>query len=295
MSHEVFGEYEWNEPQWRLWATPPEIFRSEMTSVVNYGGTVHGSTFLLRSDFPVLVYFSDKLVAGAGGPYFPPVYRFNYGKQARTHNVVFKLPIGWGGNPAETDVKRIAPVGNLVQSEILKRHGTCLLEAAWTPNQEPQITIPSLLPVHSYQLSTNVLAASRLNPYWTTFLLESVFHINGKLPNELYAFGQSFSLELGSLAPVPSSEGWLYEGYLEKEDVPAGDTYVPLYTLPLVSDGYSGQALFNTYPWVKIPLRSLYKPYAGETPRTRSVAWGHPVLGLLTAIGIHRLYCGYLM
>lgn len=250
----------------RVWATPPEIFRTEMTGGAYLDYAIKGRKFLLRSDFPVLCYIDGVLYAQVGAPFFAPAYRFELGRLAgEDHQVRFRLPTGWGGGADSS----YAGAHALVQSEVLGRHGTCCLDSAWTDEIELLIPDPDLLPTCVFTLSTLAVTAGTVNPNWGTQTQAAAqFTLTGnRMPNEFYVKTVSLDVEH---APTyqPLAGIYCYEWQLRKTNVPAADLQ---YFFQLTQTQSSVEHYVQNY---KMPLRSLFSPWAAETPTLDMIAFG---------------------
>jgi hypothetical protein len=274
----------------RIWASPPEIFRSEMTLGVRYGGLIEGRKFLLRSDFPVYLFIDNNLVGAAGEPSFPAYYRFSLGSKAegvRQRRVEFRFPTGWGGNPAGG-----APIGGLVQGDILARHGVACLDASWSDEAWPELPNPLLLPQFCAVLSNLTVTAGTTNPAWGTQTqgIAQFRLANQRLPNEFYVNNVSVNTEMSGTYNALQGV-FCYEWQLRKTNTPAGDNQFFL----ILNQNQAQMTTGISYPIaMKLPLRSIFSAWAAETPTLDMTCFGS-IDPLIAPIVHARLSGGYII
>ncbi len=264
----------------RIWASPPEIFKA------GAGGLtipIQGKKFLMRSDFPVQVYFDGKQVGAAGGLAFPGTYKFEIGRsELSPRNMTLRFPPGFGADSS----------GALVQAQILGRHGNFMLATAWSDMMDPQDINPDLLPTTCIILGNLTGTAGTTNPNWgTQTQAQSIFTINGVLPKELYVKGVSVNVEMGGT--FTAHQGiYVYEWQLKKTNVPAGD--VQFFGIWNQSQAPQAQGITYSPTNFKLPLRSIFSQYAAETPTMEFVAFGS-VDPLINPVVHARLFGGYVL
>ncbi len=257
----------------RIWACPPEIFRTNVTTGIELEKTIVGEKFLFRSDFPVELYIDNDLIAAVGGDAFPPSIRFSIppGPNGRHRIAKFRFPIGNGGDPA----------GGLasVDTEVMGRHGNAMLEAAFGEDCEIMETNPILLP--SQLFSLKVVSAAPANfprphgAWHVNGLPASSWHFNGRLPKEWWVNSLSVSTEetFGPFQNGPApSDSWPYECFIQKQNVPTGDQHRLLWA----ANDASGVCFSKHFgaPGIKLPMYSIFSPWTAETPNMEIGLYG---------------------
>lgn len=254
----------------RIWVTPPEIFRSEVSDDATLEAEIEGRRFLLRSDFPVLVYFDGKLVGAAGLPAYPQHTRFEVGSVAEgsyVKRVRFRFPVNWGGDPNGGRA--------LVQTEVLGRHGTCCLDAAWSDEAWPELPVISMLPTAVWQ---GVLLSfiPRLSTAWGNITLtagQMGLPVGGaaRLPQEIYVSEAWYQVvSLGGTPPINASDVPFGVTFLlSGAGRPAGDNQEMFRIAGGVPVGATISFLrqpAQLASYFKFPIRSWFQPWAtGDT------------------------------
>lgn len=254
----------------RLVATPPEIYRSEMTDGKFYGGFVRGNRFRLRSDFPVYLTFDGQPIGPMGKPIFPPWHTFTLpGEPNKVRRVNFRLPVGFGGSGND------AAPGALTQSQLLSRHGTCVLEAVDDGVAEPVELNPDRMPVRTMTVDTADIAVNAAGGLtWTPAhtidrATWSARH-NGYLPDDIWVKSFSLFIFSGGASTIPAPVGeFVTMIEMFKVNSPVGDDNNGL-IWACFDKPYQTHQVNN----MKLPLRSLYAPYAAETPSLTTVMAG---------------------
>lgn len=242
----------------RLWSTPAEIFKSGVGGQVL---PIQGRNFLIRSDFPVRVFFDGKQVGNVGGS-FTQFQRIKLRDQDSSPRfLTLRFPAGEGENAAGTA---------LVAADIQGRHGNFCIDCAWDTNVDLLPPDPDLLPVTAFVITGSV-AAGISGPWTTQTIAQTVFRtpFNQTLPQEIWIKNVAWQC-----TGINGQELWAgitpYNFSFQKTDVPAGDAETWL-ELPC---GYSGNQRTVSLGNYKVPIRSLYAQYAAEAPANMVVPTG---------------------
>lgn len=274
----------------RVWASPPEIYRKGTTEVLPFNVTIKGQKFLLRSDFPVLLYKNGDVVAGAGGLGYPHTFRFHM-CPGREHTFELRFPVGRGGTGVTY------PAVNWNQSELLGKHGVLCLDGAYDDEPWPEPPNPAMLPTRNNGTIYFVLVPITASGTWGTQTYGALsgvfdFGIQGTF-NEFWC--NYYTADIETTAPIGLAEPAerAFEFLWRKSPNVVGDGG-QLLEMALPDVGGARYAKWACpMNWFKIPVRSLYKPWAAETPTIEIEAWGPPTT--MTMICSLRLVGAYLL
>lgn len=235
----------------RIYVNAPNIYRSEAVSGARYRVFVDGMKFLLRSDFPVIVYDGDTAVAWAGGGALPQAMRFGY-KSGRTRRLDFRFPPGFGGD-------FLGGAGSTIQV----KHGIAVLESAWDDEPDPKMPEIRQLPAYNWVFSAAVAPAATAGNISHTPGVNDFMVVPGTPHRiqELWISSVSVNIEIAG-ALMPAAGNYPYELFSIK--LPSG----------VVTDSYGIFSVFGGVDpsWTqslglfKIPWASLMQPWNAEAP-----------------------------
>lgn len=222
-------------------ATPPGIIKAGGEIVFDVRGA---SLHRIRSDFPAIVLFDGSPVSPEG--LVPAGIWHTVRRDARF--LIVRLAAGYGAAGA---------------TEAYARHGALVCESVSGDQLLPEPVDPRLLPPHCYEFAqtigdaaVGVVGISQVESNW---------HINGKLPTEIYVTGVSWLRRIAStLSPAGAGSAALLT--LLKTNTPAGDQKVLLSANAAGSSTLPPNGGGMAFDHHKLPLASLFQQYAAETP-----------------------------
>lgn len=214
---------------------------------------VQGARMLVDSDFPLVVSANGRTLNTTHAPHLA----YRQPPESRIFEVLFSLPASWR-----------------LQAEVIARHGICIVEIFSDEDLDTRgltETAPDDFPLHTFFFSNiATVIAIGAGPAQSLFTVASAWNINGKRPICMYVQSMAVTREIdvaqtGTADALPANTD-LYEVVLRKEAVPAGDAQqflnvrgaAPAFTAPVQG---------------KLPLESIFTPYAVETPRLEWLAF----------------------
>lgn len=255
----------------RLWSSVTEIFAAGGTQVLAFSQAA-ALKVRVRSDFPLLVAFGGS-AAGDMVNTGPGAYELTWEQQGmRVTTVTLSFPSGF-----------------TAQADLFKRHGMVMIEGCSDYRDGFDSIEVHKLPHHVYLFTTATISRGT-NPGWLKSLVAADWNIGTKRPEAVWISAISMSRERAIFPGLSTPASTIcYEVQVTKQDVPAGDG-----TTLAISKGWGTcwQGIFNQP--VKIPLRSIYTPWAAETPNIEVLCWGETddVEDTFVAFGMN---CYYLM
>jgi hypothetical protein len=246
LQEQTFGENPNDIRYTSVTVSAADIVRNSNAYRVN----VQGTRWLIRSDFPVVVY-ADNVPIALVGPYAPepgavatwrhagPVLRL----KRNVKQFMFALVGGFGGGGG---------------TEAYRMHGVCVVEGAPGTQIEPLPVDPDLLPVHTFGPFFAGIGAGVAPPgLFDVSEASWAQNFSSVLPKEIWIKSITVNRVLVSGAPSASA---LYRLELSKKNVPAGDNDI------IVAVGENSSCWCVPLHNVKVPLYSMYSKWAAEVP-----------------------------